>query len=302
MPGRRITVVEMPTNLGLARMPHAVEPGVRKLPDWLKTWGLHARTGAEKTLRIKAPAYRSDVDPVTGVRNADAIIEYAIAQSAVLENELDNNTCLLVLGGDCSILIGCALALKKKGTYGLFYLDGHTDFIEPGQSETKAAAGMDLAIVCGLGHPKLTNIQDNGPYLDQRFVYCVGNREYDEDYEAPVKTSSVSYFPLHQLREIGTRNVALDFLDMVDSNNLDGFFIHLDADVLDDTVMAAVDSRQADGLSYAELKDMLIPLLSSRKAVGMEITILDPDLDADGKYTKVFVNNILSILKDAGLI
>ena len=34
----------------------------------------------------------------------------------------------LVLGGDCSILLGAMLALRRRGRYGLAFVDGHLDF------------------------------------------------------------------------------------------------------------------------------------------------------------------------------
>lgn len=83
---------------------------------------------------------------------------------------------------------------------------------------------------------------------------------------------------------------------MVSENNLDGFLIHVDADVLDDKVMPAVDSREKDGLSYVELSKILVPLLSSPKSIGIEITILNPDLDKSGQYSIKFVENFSKII------
>ncbi|MCF1716204.1 hypothetical protein L0U88_16300 [Flavihumibacter sp. RY-1] len=56
--------------------------------------------------------------------------------------------------------------------------------------------------------------------------------------------------------------------------------------------MPAVDSRTPDGLWYSELSELLEPLLISDKATGLQITILDPDLDPSGYYTKEFVKRI----------
>ena len=70
---------------------------------------------------------------------------------------------------------------------------------------------------------------------------------------------------------------------------LDGFWIHLDVDVLDDREMPCVDSRQAGGLTYTELRQLLRLLLESPLASGLDITILDPDLDPEGMYTARFV-------------
>ena len=68
----------------------------------------------------------------------------------------------------------------------MFFLDGHTDFILPEISQTGGAAGMDLAIVTGHGHDKLTNIFNLKPYLPERNVFCVGNREYSPEYIQPI--------------------------------------------------------------------------------------------------------------------
>jgi len=46
------------------------------------------------------------------------------------------------------------------------------------------------------------------------------------------------------------------------------------------------------------LSEILSPLLSSGKAVGMEITILDPDLDKDRIYTKEFVDKMVQLIND----
>ena len=84
---------------------------------------------------------------------------------------------------------------------------------------------------------------------------------------------------------------------MVEENELDGFFIHLDVDVLNDDIMPAVDSREKDGLNYPEFNTLLSKLLSSSKAVGIEITILDPKLDKGGKYTTEFVSNFVKVIE-----
>lgn len=296
MTGHKINLFEFPSNLGLKKTDYAIEPGVKKLPDWLKQFGFHDQIRPDKVIRLDSPAYTMLVDKDSQVRNADNIVAYATEQAALLYNEINSETFQLILGGDCSILIGIAIALRQTGKYGLFYLDGHTDFILPELSGTHGAAGMDLAIVAGHGHHKLTNIHDLKPYIQEDHIYCVGNREYDLDYEKPVVESNVTYFPLNRLREIGLQNTVQQFLQMVQQNNLDGFIIHFDVDALDDRIMPAVDSRTEDGLSYDELAVLLTPLLSSKKAVGMEITILDPDLDEDGTCTRRFIRHIVQII------
>jgi arginase len=60
-----------------------------------------------------------------------------------------------------------------------------------------------------------------------------------------------------------------------------GYWLHLDVDVLDPEVMAAVDSPAPGGLQPAQLITMLDALAPG--AVGGQVTVLDPDLDPDGR-------------------
>jgi len=287
-----ICILEFPSNLGLKALTEGREPGVRKLPGFLKEHGFHALLNPDSTTTLEPPAYSMELDEISGVRNADNIVQYAKQQSELLEHVLAANEFPIVLGGDCSILIGNALALKKRGTFGLFSLDGHTDFVLPSLSETAGAAGMDLAIVTGYGHHKLTDIGGQKPYVEEAHTWCVGNRYFkEEEYLQAILDSGIQYTDLTALRKEGIEKCVAGFLHMVKANNLDGFWIHIDVDVLNDDIMPAVDSRQADGLSYAEFNKLIRLLLSDPKATGLQITILDPDLDPSGTYTKAFVDN-----------
>lgn len=284
-----ITILEFPSNLGLKEPSPGHQPGVRKLPSWLQQHGFHNKINPSSVIHLEPPPYSALIDKESGVRNADAIIDYATQQASLLEKVIRSGSFPLVIGGDCSILIGNALALKKAGRYGLFFLDGHHDFMLPALSQTGGAAGMDTAIVTGHGHEKLTNIDGCKPYFNEEHVWCVGNREYYPPYVDPILQSSIRYIDLEELRRQGAAFCAESFLAMTEEEQLDGCWIHIDADVLDDTLMPAVDSRTPGGITYEELDQLLQPLLRSAKATGLEITIIDPELDPEGKYTTQFV-------------
>jgi len=296
---KEVCIVEFPSNLGLREATPGIEPGVWKLPGWLKKHGFYDLLRPGTVYALRPPPYSMHLDSASGVRNADAIAGYARQQAALLEEIITSIHFPVVIGGDCSILIGNALALRKSGRYALFFLDGHTDFAGPGLSQTGGAAGMDLAIVTGQGHEKLANIDGMAPYIPEDWVWCVGNRDYDAAYVKAIESSRVNYFDLETLMRVGIDHCITCFLDMVKEQQLDGFWVHLDVDVLNDVLMPAVDSRQEGGLNYAELDALLQMLLSHPKAVGIEITILDPDLDPAGQHTPQFVHHFCKAFNSA---
>lgn len=56
-------------------------------------------------------------------------------------------------------------------------------------SESGGVGGMARSIVTGNGHEKLTNILDLDPYIKEENLWCVGNREYDDEYENEIRKS-----------------------------------------------------------------------------------------------------------------
>jgi arginase len=60
-----------------------------------------------------------------------------------------------------------------------------------------------------------------------------------------------------------------------------GFWIQIDADVLNPAVMAAVDSPEPGGPMPNELVSLLAPLVRHPRAMGLSLTSYDPALDPD---------------------
>lgn len=294
---KNICIVEFPSNLGLTMLQPGKGPGVKYLPDWLRQHEFHQHIHPENVLRLDPPAYPGVKDPDSGILNADAIAAYALQQANLISNLLDEDKFPLTIGGDCSIVIGPAIALKQRGNYALFYLDGHTDFMDISFSASGGAAGMVASIVAGKGHEKLTAILDLSPYIKEEQVWCVGNREYDDAYEDEIRNSKATYKSLDELRKESIGYCVKSFLDEIETRQLDGFWLHIDVDVLNDDIMPCVDSRTPDGLTYPEFNEVLYPLFQSNLLTGIDITILDPELDRTGKYTEAFVMNMATVVK-----
>lgn len=293
----KIDIFEFNSNLGL-RVPGKKEPQVKFFPNHLKKYGFYDEINPRKTFNLEPQTYQLEFDKDTGILNADEVILYTNKQAELLEKELDTDTFKLILGGDCSILLGSSIALKKRGTYGLFYLDGHTDYSSIETTDTKAIAGMDLALATGFGPNKLVNIDGLSPYFNEENVFCVGDKESDPEYVKLIKNSKINYYDLFDLKKIGGQEIAKTFLDHVYESDLDGFFVHFDVDVLSSDFMPSVDCPDTRGINYEELTVILKELLSSQKIIGMEITIFDPSLDTDGVIVKKFIEEITYLFKD----
>ena len=290
-----IHLIEAPSNLGLHESAPGVAPAVDRLPAWLQQWGFYDLVAPQRFHSLPPPPYTMDLDPI-GVRNAAAIGRYSQRLATCIRQVITEPAFALVVGGDCSILLGIALGLKAVGPYGLFFLDGHTDFATPARSATGGAAGMDLALVTGCGPDQLTNLDGQAPYVQPRQAWSVGNRDGDAADVAALQAAGVQYVDLATLRQQGPAACAAAFLADQAGQAVEGFWIHFDVDVLAHELMPAVDSPQPGGLTYAELAALLVPLLHSGRAVGLDITILDASKDPTGAITRQLVAELAPIL------
>ncbi|MGO8081189.1 arginase family protein [Rhizobium leguminosarum] len=278
MSTRPYAILEAPSTLGLAT------DGVERLPDRLLDLGLAERIHAHRVERLAVPPKDPVPDPETGILNARAIAAWSPNLAAAVEAVLDSGRFPVVLGGDCTILMGSMLAFRRRGRYGLFFIDGNADFFQPEAEPNGEGASMDLALVTGYGPSLLTDIEGRGPLVRPEDAVAFAYRDHkdQEEYGSQPLPKELKAIDLPAVRAMGIEAATREAVDHLTREELDGFFIHLDADCLDDVIMPAVDFRVPDGLSWDELGTALRVALASGKAVGIDITIYNPRLDQDG--------------------
>ncbi|MEU1852605.1 arginase family protein [Streptomyces sp. NPDC019990] len=276
MPGMRSkAIIEAPSVLGLR------PTGVEQLPEALLDAGLAEGLRAVRAGRIEPPAYDPVRDPDSGVLNADGIAAYSAALADAVGGVLDDFRFPVVLGGDCSVLLGNLLALRRRDRHGLLFLDGHTDFYQPSAEPAGEAASMELALATGRGPRALADLEGRGPLVRDEDVVALGFRDAEESavFGMQPLPSALHAMELSAVRALGADEAARRAVALLTGA---GYWIHLDADVLDDAVMPAVDYRQPDGLSWQELETVLRTALSGGGAVGLDVAVFNPLLDPDG--------------------
>jgi len=295
---KRFSVIDSPSILGLR------PTGVEHLPEALKAAGLMSRLNAEYAGHVLPPSssYNSERDKETLLLNAESIREFSQRLADKVMHVLDNDKKFpIVLGGDCSILIGALLGLRRRrcnGKYGLFFIDGHADFYQPDASSTGEVADMDLAIVSGRGPHILTNIDDLKPLILDQHIVVFGYRDAIQAAgygSQDVRHTDMHVFDLSQVQTLGVSKAASQAVKRLFEHKITGFWIHLDVDVLDDQIMPAVDYRLGGGgLSFFELSDLLKILFGSGRAMGMDITIFNPSKDIDGSIAHNLVSSLVA--------
>lgn len=284
MTDKSFAILEAPSVLGL------FPKGVETLPQALLAAGLTEMLDARHAGRIDPPPYDPRKDPKTLMLNPRGIADFSVALADAVGRLLDEGAFPVVLGGDCSIVLGNLLGLKRRGRYGLLFIDGHADFYQPEAEPNGEAASMDLALATGRGPDIVTNIEGTRPLMHDEDVVVFGRRDgadADAHGSQRIEDTTIEMIDLATVRAVGADVAAARAVEHLTTPALEGFWIHLDVDVLDDVVMPAVDYRMPDGLTWDELTTTLLASIRSGKAVGINVTIFNPKLDEDASIAHV---------------
>ena len=298
-------VIDVPSGLGLR------SSGTDRLPSALRRAGLVSRLGAgEGGIVSQGAAPAGERDSRTRLLNGPGIHDTQLELARIVAATIGRGFIPLVLAGDCSVVLGGLLGLRRAAADtgrgprpGLLFVDGHVDFYQPEASPTGEVADMDLALATGRGPDLLSRLDPSGPLVRDDDVAALGARDAGERRAAgsqEIETTGIHLFEIEAVRSLGIDAAARQAVAVVARPELEpGFWLHLDADVLDDDVMPAVDYRLPGGLSPAELTTVLRTARSSGRLAGMSVGIYNPALDPDGKAGAKLVDIVVPGLSDA---
>lgn len=200
----------------------------------------------------------------------------------------------LVVGGDCSMLLGILPALRQQVgvPIGLWFLDGHPDYLDGAASDTGETADMVLALLTGTGAGALVTLDGAPPMVEVSDVVLLGHRTTDLDEGS---AEELSRLPA-ELRRIDATTVVADpagagtRADAWLADVGHGVWLHLDLDVLDSASMPAVTYPQPNGFNWDQLAAAMTPLAQSPRLLGISVADFRPDLDPTGEFATRIVD------------
>jgi len=294
---RHVAVLGAPSSIGLRPHDETGAPQeVSRAPGTLRDIGLIERLDATDLGDVLAPPYEDFERPPGKARNEAGVATYSRSLADAVAAGIDDDRFLVVIGGDCSIVLGCLLGAGRargkdehsQGRIGLVYVDGHADFASPEESMTGSVASMGLALAVGRGDTQLARLAGPVPLLQGEDVALLGRRDQGQWYgHEALAVSGILDLPWAAIAPDGTApanalvETASSVLDRVAASEVNGFWIHVDADVLDPEVMPAVGSPEPGGPDIDELAALLAPLVEHPKALGIALSLYDPSLDPD---------------------
>ncbi|CAI0988788.1 Arginase [Serratia entomophila] len=300
-------IILAPTNLGLSPLRPGHIPGTWRAPQALMAQRLAQRLGASGVSALPQPVYSPLAQPGTRIRNGHAIRAFNLQLAAEVAGVQQRGDFPLVIGGDCSILLGALAGSRSAGPLSLVHIDGHSDFRHPGNYDPGqmlgAVAGMDLALATGRGEALLTEWPGvTGPLVPEQQIVQLGERESrDADFAWPdINQTAVKRLDIFAANQMGKAEIMQQIERTLAAEAQWRFWLHLDVDVLDREIMPAVDSPGSPGLDRLWLEYIGARLLQNPLCCGMTLSVFDPDLDTDGRYAALIVEMLEAMFAHAG--
>jgi arginase len=267
--------------------------GEEHAPAALRAAGLLERLEARDAGEADARIRDSRRDPDTGVVGAGDVRRASRAIAAKMREVLEAEARPLVIGGDCTLLLGVFQALPPG--CGLWFVDGHADFFDGESSPTGEAADMELAILTGHG-PQLDR---EGPPLEPAAVVLLGHRPAELHRDVALENAridpAVHALTAPQVREVGAGRVGSEAAARLAERPA---WLHLDLDVLDEQALPAVTYAAPLGLEWDEFVALGRPLAAASNLLGVSVADFNPDKDADGAHAARVVDALVALLGD----
>lgn len=275
--------------------------GEKNAPGALRAAGLVDALGARDTGDADTILTDATRDPVTGLIGFSGLVRASQALRSTLRRPLILGARPLVIGGDCTILLGILAAMRDQNDsrIGLWFLDGHADFYDGSTSSTGEGADMELAIATGHGPAGLVDLVQP-PLVATREVVLLGHRRAENDpdiaRELGFLPTSLFHLDATAITEIGAARVGQETERRL-ACVVERAWLHLDLDVLDADALPAVTYPQPRGLDWHDLSALMAPLLASPLLAGVSVADYNPDRDPDKRHARRIVRFLAATLE-----
>jgi arginase len=291
----QIDIIGVPIDLGADRR------GVDMGPSAIRYAHLHQKLEElghilEDKGNIEVPIQETCRITDPKLKYIDCIIPMARRVGGAVGTSIQGNRFPLVLGGDHSLSVGSIRGAAKHKKLGVIWVDAHADFNTAETTPTGNIHGMPLAVLCGLGDPRLVRLWDETPpVLDPERVAVIGARDLDSGEKRNLQEAGVMVQSMEQIDRIGMVAALEKAIDRV-NRDVDGIYLSFDMDALDPRHAPGVGTPVPGGLTFREAHLACEVIAGTGKLIGMELVEVNPILDLQNQTAILAVEFIRSAL------
>ena len=180
---------------------------------------------------------------------------------------VERGALLVAIGGDHSISYPIGRGMEALGELDVVHFDAHTDFLD------------------GLGGARLTGASQLRRLAELPFVGTVtalGVRNVDRSEVDGLRALGGRWATSRDVLERGAGAVVRETVPEAER-----LYVSIDLDVLDSSIAPGHSLPEPGGISYRELRAMLVAVARRGRVIGFDVVELNPVLDPSGATSRV---------------
>jgi arginase len=298
-----VKIARQPKKIALIGAPSSAAAflaGSEKAPAALRAAGLVEKLQAAGYEVIDhgdcAPRLFADDEEHRRARNLPAIVASLNDLKVRAEVAIKSGALVLVLGGDCSQVIGLLTGARRYyKNLNLLWIDRDADLNTPATTPSGRIDGMVVANIIGKGAPELTRFWGDGALVREPDVLLFGLERLDPPEQEFLTRSPIRHIYMADIEFKGASKSAQNALTQLHSDTRE-FVVHIDTDVLDPADLPSVNVPGNGGLRFADARTILTEVVKHKNLLALDIAQYNPDKDPDGSGATKLVELLVDVL------
>ena len=229
-------------------------------------------------------------------RNLPAIVASLNDLKLRAEVAIKSGALVLVLGGDCSQVIGLLTGARRYyKNISLLWFDRDADLNTPATTPSGRIDGMVVANIIGKGAPELTRFWGDGALVREPDVLLFGLERLDPPEQEFLTRSPMRHTYMADIALKGASKSAQGALTQLHADTRE-FVVHLDTDVLDASELPSVNVPGNGGLPFSDARAILQEIVKHKNLLALDIAQYNPDKDPGGSGAKKLVDLLIDVL------
>ncbi|MCE2787941.1 MAG: arginase [Bacteroidota bacterium] len=211
-----------------------------------------------------------------------------------------------IISGDHSSANALISGIKDyhaNSRVGVIWIDAHADLHSPYTTPSGNVHGMPIAALMGQDHKEMGKNQPKEitkqlwevlkkigrrritPKIQGRDIVFIALRSTETEEERIIAKEEIKTFRPQEIAALGIERVAQQTLHHL--RNCDCIYVSFDVDSLDSSISSGTGTPEANGLSLGQATYLLNTFGSDERLLGLEITEINPTLDAEKPMQEV---------------
>lgn len=219
-----------------------------------------------------------------------------------------------IISGDHSSANALISGIKDyhaNSRVGVVWIDAHADLHSPYTTPSGNIHGMPIAALMGQDHKEMGKNQPKEitkqlwevlkklgrrritPKIQGRDIVFIALRSTETEEERIITKEEIKTFRPTEIAALGIEQVAQQALHQL--RNCDCIYVSFDVDSLDSSISSGTGTPEANGLSLEQAAYLLNAFGSDERLLGLEITEINPTLDAEKPMQEVIASLIKKV-------